>query len=391
MIVVGGQNVGPEHTLFTESPDIDHCISGEGETAFRALISSLIEGDFDPSRIPGMWDAVKKRWNPPDSHRPITVKPAADFLVTEKYRIAAKPAMMISTSRGCPMQCRFCAVPRTFGRTMRNKPVALILEEIREAIDRGISVFDIEDDNFSFNKSYCTELLENILSEFRGKINLYAMNGLSAEHLDERIVDLLKEAGMTLLNLSVATVCEEKLKLLKRNTSIDQFEHIACYAAEKGLKVMGHFIAGLPGESAEDILLTMRFLSELPLVLGISPFYYVPGIRMHVPRIPTGYKEARLSRFWPADDLLDESVLITIFRLSRWINYLKKKMTEKDIPTIRFLDISNVFPDDPYITGLLHDRKIYGLDGSNSMYVQRLSEQVIDLFFSTFGKSVILS
>ena len=96
---------------------------------------------------------------------------------------------------------------------------------ISNAFDRGIRAFDIEDDNFTFNRKHCMDLLTQIAQRFGDKITLYAMNGLSAEHLDKEIIDLLVKSGMKLLNLSIATGSEEQLKLLHRNTNIEHFKY----------------------------------------------------------------------------------------------------------------------------------------------------------------------
>lgn len=383
-VIVGGQNVGPEHDLFTNCPDIDHCIMGEGEKAFRQFVKSLLDNGEISDSIPGMWDNKKQSWNDNPLLFSFDIRPNANLLPAENYRIAGEPAIMLSTSRGCPMGCRFCSVSRTFGFPLRLKPVDMIIEEIQNAFDRGIRSFDIEDDNFTFNHKHCIDLLTQITQRFGGKIKIYAMNGLSAEHLDEEIVDLLAESGMKLLNLSIATGSEEQLKVLHRNTNIEHFKYISRYAAEKGLKVMGHFIAGLPNQTLEEILKTMVILTELPLILGISPFYYIPGMKMQVPNIPANCKDARLTRFWPADNLLDELDLITLFRLSRWINYLKEQMMKKNIRKLHFSKIKDTFSSDPFIAALIDESVFYGVGSDTGLYKLTHSDRVLNNFIDRF-------
>ncbi len=388
-VIVGGQNVGPEHNLFTDCPNIDHCIMGEGEKAFRQYVQSILENGEISDNIPGLWNSKNQNWNDNPLISSFDIKSNADLLAAKKYRIAGKPAIMLSTSRGCPMGCRFCSVSRTFGSPLRLKPVNMIIEEMQNAFDRGIRAFDIEDDNFTFNRKHCVNLLTQIAQSFGDKITLYAMNGLSAEHLDEKIIDLLVKSGMKLLNLSIATGSEEQLKLLHRNTNIEHFKHISRYSAEKGLKVMGHFIAGLPNQSLDEILKTMAILTELPLVLGISPFYYIPGMKMQVPNIPKNCKDARLTRFWPADKLLNELDLITLFRLSRWINYLKNELSKKKIAKLHFLKILGSFPNDPFIQGLIEKHVFYGLDANTELYEHKYSEYVLETFFDIFNDTSV--
>ncbi|MDZ7795958.1 MAG: radical SAM protein [Candidatus Marinimicrobia bacterium] len=316
MIVVGGQNAGPEHELFTHSPHIDICIQGEGEIPFRELIKTLLKDKNNFDDIPGMWNAAKQRWNAQKKPENISFSPDSGKLPPEHYRIGGKAAIMLSTSRGCPMACRFCSIHKTFGTRIRLKSVETVIAEMQTSYKKGIRAFDIEDDNFTADRDHCINLLNAIADSFDDRIELYAMNGISAEHLDEEIIDLLKRAKFQSLNLSIATLSDSRRSSLNRLTDNEKFSRIAHYSAKKGLKLTGHFIAGLPGQDAEEILSTMRYLSERPLILGISPFYYIPGMNMQVPNIPHSCKEARLTRFWPADIFLSSAELITFFRLS---------------------------------------------------------------------------
>ncbi|MBW6458668.1 MAG: radical SAM protein, partial [FCB group bacterium] len=237
--------------------------------------------------------------------------------------------------------------------------------------------------------THAVMLLEGIIRQFDAGIDCYAMNGLSAEHLDEEIIDLLVKANFKLLNISLATVSAEQLQNLQRHTDVSHFGKIARYAGQRGLKIIGHFIAGLPGQSLSEILASMRFLAELPLILGISPFYYIPGMELTPPRIPPSCKEARLTRFFPADDLLNERDLITLFRLSRWINYLKEQLRHHVLPSLVFNDIPSIFPDDPFLRSFAEDGKIIGVDAQNNIYTHDISDSVIRSFKALFRDAII--
>lgn len=387
IVLVGGQNIGPEHNLFISSEYVDYCVQGEGEYAFREAIIRIMNNK-DISDIPGFWNKNLSKWNDIKRDCYFSHLSAFKLLPIDKYKIAGKNSMMIATSRGCPMGCKFCSVSRTFGDRLRLKSVSMIINEMRAAYDRGIRAFDIEDDNFTFVKEHCIELLRHIVREFNGNISLYAMNGLSAEHLNEEILHLLKLSGMKLLNLSIATTSKKQLQNIHRKTSIKHFKDITKIASSKNFRVMGHFIAGMPGQNPDEILETMKVLSELPTILGISPFYYIPGMKMDVPNIPKNCKEARLSRFWPADNYLNENDLITLFRLSRWINYLKKTMKEQGIKSIAFFELQHTFMNDPYIVGLANNRQLIGLDNKNNHFILPSSKKIIDQFIDKFQEIV---
>ena len=98
LVLVGGQNVGPEHELFTSCPDIDHCIMGEGDVAFRQYVQSIIDDRNTIDSTPGLWNIKKQDWNDNPLITSFDFKPKANILPTDKYRIASKPAIMLSTS-----------------------------------------------------------------------------------------------------------------------------------------------------------------------------------------------------------------------------------------------------------------------------------------------------
>ena len=181
-ILVGGQNVGPMHSLFTSCPDIDFLIQGEGENSFRDFVCAFLKNG-DPSNIPGFYNKNTKEWNPVQHNGTFECLPHASILPSNKYKIAGKPAIMISTSRGCPMACTFCSVSQTFGCRLRLKPVDIIVKEFHDAYQKGVQTFDIEDDNFTFNKTHCLKLLSALSTNFQNNIQLYAMNCLSEETL----------------------------------------------------------------------------------------------------------------------------------------------------------------------------------------------------------------
>jgi radical SAM superfamily enzyme YgiQ (UPF0313 family) len=389
IIIVGGQNTGPGHDLLTFSPYIDHCLSGEAEESFVRLIRALINGEKDISDIPGIWDPLSRKWNKPSIKTDFSFSPDIKSLPSDHCHIAGKPAIQLSTSRGCPMNCRFCSVSQTFGKTMRLKPVQMVIDEMQKAYDHGIRAFDIEDDNFTFDRSHCVGLLKEINRNFKNVIDIYAMNGLSTEHLDEEIIDLLICANLKLLNISLATSSVERLALLERKTNTEHFADIAHYAGRKKLKTMGHFIVGLPEQTVPEMIESMRFLAGFPLLLGISPFYYVPGIDMKMQNTPLSCKEARLTRFFPADDLFTEKDLITLFRLSRWINYVKKQLDQNKIKTICYKDLSRRFNDDLFIRKLTDEKRLAGIDKKNNIYYHDISETVIDLFTECMRESFI--
>jgi anaerobic magnesium-protoporphyrin IX monomethyl ester cyclase len=386
VIVMGGQNIRYGLTSFNEDIPADYLIAGEGEIPFRMLVECLLDRRKTPDQIPGLYQCIDGKFRVVSRHMPCT--PAEDIhtehalIRTGDYTIGGLPAAMIQTSRGCPFGCTFCTIEQTFGRKIRYRPVPAILKEIEDLTDRGVQVLDFEDDNLTVDRDFAITLFSGIKEKYGNSLCLYAMNGLSSWTLDKALLELMREAGFAMLNLSVGTLAEQSLRKTRRVDSREAFENAAVTAAALGMKVMGYFIAGIPGETVEETLETLAFLSHLPVVAGISPFYYIPGQSMSIPRIPSNPRDARLSRFYPADSQWSEKELITLFRLTRWVNYVKEKMSNAGIQSCTLKDLPRFFSGDPVITELVNNFSLIGYRDrkKKDMVIHEISQSTVIKF-----------
>jgi len=67
------------------------------------------------------------------------------------------------------------------------------------------------------------------------------------------------------LDLGLQSSNDTTLKKINRGHDAASFARAAIMASEEGLAVCAHVIAGLPGESREDFLRTIAFVSDLPI------------------------------------------------------------------------------------------------------------------------------
>ena len=81
--------------------------------------------------------------------------------------------------------------------SFRTRSPEAILREMMECQKRyGIQIFDIEDDNFTFDQERAKRLMGLIIETFgEGNLELSAMNGVSFASLDGELLRLMKRAG----------------------------------------------------------------------------------------------------------------------------------------------------------------------------------------------------
>lgn len=95
--------------------------------------------------------------------------------------------------------------------------------------------------------------------------------GTRPDCVDAEKLDIIAEQDLDeiWLELGLQSAHDRTLSLINRGHSYQDFVDAVTLAAERGIKVCAHLIAGLPDETADDFLRTVEMVSELP-VRGIK-------------------------------------------------------------------------------------------------------------------------
>ena len=320
-------------------------IAGAGFTAATGrflssgLFSLFLEGEAE-GVIPAWLNAgspVEGRFAvPPDPGRvPIPVAVSRRIPVTgrKKRERGEEWAISLSAGRGCPMACRFCANHLVHGRGLRLPSISEVMREIDRiglssdlSGDRGNRVRNIyiEDDNPSADVSWFKELL-TVLHERFPEAEISAENGMDYRFLSTTDLPFLWEKGFRVLNLSLASSNPATLSKEARGGSPTHFSEIVTAWAAMGGRSVQYFIAGLPADSGEEVMESLSTLSRFPGRAGVSLYYPLPGEDPEAP-----FRRSLGSAAWPWGGTLSTASLLTIFRLSRYLNMMKKE--KKDSP-----------------------------------------------------------
>jgi len=332
-IIIGGHGVAANPGYFiAEGADFE--IFGEGEIAFQMLIQAIEKKISDLSPIPNLlWTQQGKIVkNAQKFIQNLDNLNHADYCLpgVPEYRFQGKKHAMLMISRGCPNNCSFCSIHQVMGYQYRIRSVSNVLNELEEKIDQGFRSFDIEDDHFGGNRKWLNDFLDGIIKKFSHlQLSFQAMNGITATNLDEQLLIKMKQAGFSTLNL--ALVSERKLEQTNLNRPFDteRFTELVYLAKKHGFFITAYLILGLPNNRINQMLDSLLFLAQLPVLIGPSFFYLVPGT--------TIFKQCELS----AEILSDERTyrssympyetenflrkdLMTLFRITRIINFWKE-------------------------------------------------------------------
>ncbi len=167
----------------------------------------------------------------------------------------------IMITRGCPFACDFCSKP-VWGSVFRLPDLEGVFLEIQEIQSLGYDQLWIADDSFTLD----IEFLEEFCREkIRRGIDISWSCLSRTTGINCKTVALMKQAGCVKVYFGLESGSDDVLRLMNKNTTVQNgIDAVALFASE-GIKTSGFFIVGYPGETVETIQATLRHSLNLHL------------------------------------------------------------------------------------------------------------------------------
>lgn len=270
-IVMGGPHatLDPEGVL--SFSHIDFVIRGEGEYSFLTFCRTFLSGEINQFKnILGLSyrDNGRVIHNP---DRPMVENldeisfPARHLIPLMKYRnygrvYKRKPVGVMITSRGCSLQCIFCA-HEIFGRKYRFMGAPRIVEEIKLLQEKyGVKEILFREDNFTANRKRVLEFCDILIKE---KMDITWMCLADANSITEEMAIRMKEAGCWHIGIGVESGNQEIINILKKNIKLERVEKVFNFLHKVGIKTLAFFMIGNYADTKETIEDTIRFANRL--------------------------------------------------------------------------------------------------------------------------------
>ena len=262
---------GPHLTLCPESymhdfPVFEYAMLGEGDKSIVELTEALSH-NMPVDHINGLVYRKNGRihtnpWRPPDD---LDNLPLPDFESIKGFDWGDFRYPILS-SRGCPFQCTYCCVNKLTGsRKWRSRSAKNVVDELEYIVwNKGIKAFEVWDDNFTLNIKRAKEICRELITR---KLNLswYCHNGIRADRIDRELAGLMKQAGCTSIAFGIESGNPETFNSIKKGESLSAVVEAIKIVKEVGIKAVGYYIIGLPGDTLEKFIETVRFQRTLRL------------------------------------------------------------------------------------------------------------------------------
>ncbi|MEX1258701.1 MAG: radical SAM protein [Gemmatimonadota bacterium] len=312
-VVMGGTHASllPDEAL----EHADAVVCGGAEEVWSTFLEDFVRGELRP---------LYRGSNRNFYSRGTPVMPRFELLVGRPYN-----RITIQTSRGCPLDCDFCAASKIFTPRFEQKRVA----DVEREVARVASLFDrpfleLADDNTFVNREWSERFLR-MLAKYdlrwftETDVRVAAHPGLPR---------LLYEAGCSQVLIgfespqakSLAGIDRSNWKARRRGDYLRTIDTLQ----GAGVTVNGCFIVGLDADTPEIFEQVRDFVRESGLievqVTVLTPF---PGTRLH-DRLK---EEGRLlqERFWDRCTLFDVNhvpMQMTVDELESGVRWLFREL-----------------------------------------------------------------
>ena len=277
--------------------------------------------------------------------------PKWELLPYRKYQMpkssvhANVPFLPMWTSRGCPIGCHYFPYPVGQGEKWRRRSPANVVDEIEHLVrDLGIQYLIFRDPMFSMDQRRVIAICNEI--EHR-ELKVQWRCETRVDYLDEATLTAMARAGCEGVNFGIesADVAIQQ-GVGRKPIAREQFVRCIATCRRLGIKTFAFFIIGLPGDTVQSILQTIRFAIALKpdwvQFTAASPFI---GTKLRAWAVAHGlaaedeYAYINSHEVWMGNDHLSKGQVKALYHFARFFQtYLlnRKGILKEDRPSFAY-------------------------------------------------------
>ncbi|MFH1530473.1 MAG: radical SAM protein [Pseudomonadota bacterium] len=269
-ILLGGPHATAYPEVCLDHPGTSGVIPGEGEIPFTDFVEHLL-GRRPVDQVRGLLrrvrgGTVRGPTAPQLMDLDALPAPALDLIDPEAY--AAVPNdlativlpphryLPLFTSRGCPFGCTFCH--DIFGRRFRGQSPTRVLDHVERLLERyGVRDFHLYDDLFNGRKGRLLAFAQEAMRRNLG-VRFWFSNGLRADILDREQLEAMAHAGVVYFGAAIESASPRMQRITNKRMDVLRLLENVAIADEVGIFTTGFLMLGVPGETREEMELTIR-------------------------------------------------------------------------------------------------------------------------------------
>ena len=255
-IILGGiyANICFDHAV--KNSNADFVYRGTDIKEILGAISKLTEEEFDYSLI----------------------KKENLYLAYELYPKLAY--ITLRTSSGCPFKCSYCGWYLLDDRLKQEDP-DFVISEIEYFYNKfRIRDFSLYDDALLYRaEDHIVKILHGLVKK-KIKAFFHTPNGLHVRYINEKLAKLLRETGFIQPRLGLETTNEERQIVTGGKATNKEFlKAIECLreAGYSSKEIGVYIMAGIPGQSIEEMEETVKFLSSCRVRIFLEEYSPIPN------------------------------------------------------------------------------------------------------------------
>jgi len=266
-VMVGGYNlrVYPRDSLCHD--EINFGIIEHAYYTLPRLLEELESGNCNFDSVPGL--VFKKNGEIIATPHPQEIdfdkfpNPARHLLPNELYAefpTERKNFTVMVTSLGCPYSCNFCEA----GKTPYNpRSPETVVAEIEECYHKhGIREIDVFDYEFTGIRKRVLKICKLLQEK---KLDIIWACRSRVDTVDKDLLKEMKLAGCRRIYFGLESGNQDILDKVNKNISKTQIKETIKACHELGIRSLGFFLIGAPGDTRESVLETVAFAKELNL------------------------------------------------------------------------------------------------------------------------------
>ncbi len=255
------------------APYCDSIVIGDGEHVMEQMIK-----DFEKGKLKKKYHA---KYGPL-----VNLKQPRRDLFKNGYSF-----IPVSSSRGCPFNCNFCAINRYYDGTYRTRAVEDVIDELKN-LPKGNNVVFFSDGNmYGYSKNDIKrfkDLCRRIAEEQRKKtlnFKYFAGYGSVNALADLEALDLASAAGCRAIFVGFESINPASLKEMNKTLNlkygVDSYPELVQNAQKRNMLVVGEMIMGNDSDSIDVLKKTGEFLKKIHFdVLRLQILQPLPGTKL---------------------------------------------------------------------------------------------------------------